>query len=184
VCWPKEGKYRKATAAVLRLRLHRHCRRASLLPNPLLNHPLQSEVSPVLLALQAPMSPQVLSLRRAPSLPETTLMLRVPVTPAGPPAKPSTSPSPGYPEISPVLLGLQALMPPQALSPPETAPVPCAPATPAVPPAEPSTSPSPGYTLSMIWCPSCINNLMDNSNLECYTCQDQRYYRSFQYEDE
>jgi hypothetical protein len=95
------------------------------------------------------------------------------------------------PEISPALLAHEAPTPLQALplwrapSPPDTDPVLSRPVTPAdnpVPPAEPFRS-TPGYTLVMIWCPSCNNNLIDNRDIECYMCQDQRYHRSFYYED-
>jgi hypothetical protein len=43
---------------------------------------------------------------------------------------------------------------------------------------------SPCYTLELIWSPSCKNSLIDENSSECYTCQDQRFYCSHQYEDE
>jgi hypothetical protein len=96
--------------------------------------PLQSEISSVLLVLQAPMPPQALSLRRAPSPPVKAPGISVPAAPAVQPAKTSL--------------------------------------------AETSSSSTPGYTLTMIWCPSCKKNLIDNRDFECCMCQDKRYYCS------
>jgi hypothetical protein len=41
-----------------------------------------------------------------------------------------------------------------------------------------------GYTLVLMWCPFCKNNLIDNRDFECYTCEEKRYYRSLEYEDD
>ncbi len=85
---------------------------------------------------------------------------------SSPPLEPPDGTPTQPPEISPALLAQEEPTLPQALSPLR------APATPAdnpVPPAEPSSS-TLGYTLVMIWCPSCNNSLIDNHDIECYTC--------------
>ncbi len=132
-------------------------------------------------------------------------------SPPSPPLPPSPS-TPCQPAIeledepplqskkSSPLLALQAPAPPQALSPrrapsplvlaPVSSPGTRSPA-PAHPPAPSATQPAvtapasgSGYTLVLIWCPFCKKNRINNRDFECYMCQEKRYYRSLQYEDE
>jgi hypothetical protein len=117
-------------------------------------------------------------------------------SPSSPPSQPATSPAakppflPASPATSPAQeapLPRQASLPRRAsprrtATPTGTDPTRCTAATPAARLAEaPSSS---GYTLVLMWCPSCKTNMIDNRDYECYMCQEKRYYRSLEYEDE